>query len=342
MIFLETLWYLIIMAGITFYALLDGFDLGVGSLHLLMKKEEERRSLLAAIGPLWDGNEVWLIVVFGGILAGFPTAYSTLNSALFYPLLILIFGLILRAVAIEFRSAMPQLLWKRVWDTLFFASSLAISFLLGVIVGNMIHGIPLNQRHEATEAPFLSLFSFYPLLIGLLTSSLFALHGSLFLLIKTEGSLYQHVLKLSQKLFFLFFFITLLAIAVTMITEKHMVARFFTHPSLCLIPLLAFASLLSLYVCLENEKATLSFFFSSLFITLFVTLFALSTYPTLIRSTLSPEVNSLTISNASASSTTLTILLIMAAIGLPFVIGYSALIFRLFSGKIKAKDKDAY
>ncbi len=141
---LETLWYGVIGVAALFYVVLDGFDLGVGALHLLARNDTQRRVFLNAIGPVWDGNEVWIVIVMGGLFAGFPNAYATIFSGFYTLLMFLIAGLIFRAAAIEFRSKRESSIWRNLWDVVFAFSSILVAFILGVLIGNMVEGIPLN------------------------------------------------------------------------------------------------------------------------------------------------------------------------------------------------------
>ena len=176
---LEFGWFTIFVLLLVGYTILDGFDLGVGMLHLYAKKDEERRLLLNSIGPVWDGNEVWLVTAGGALFAGFPPIYATMLSAFYLPVMALLGGLIFRAAAIEFRSKRPMPLWRWSWDLLFFLASLLISLSLGLILGNLIRGLPLDEQGEfighASE-----LFHPYAMGVGIFTVSLFMMHGSFF------------------------------------------------------------------------------------------------------------------------------------------------------------------
>lgn len=164
---LHIFWFCVFISSIVFYSVLDGFDLGVGILHLFQKGDAERRVCLNAIGPVWDGNEVWLVILVGGLFAGFPGAYATLFSAFYLPTTIFIAALIFRAVAIEFRSKHESPLWRKTWDVCFFLGSLMIAFGAGIVLGNLISGIPLDSEFEYVGT-FSYFFRPYPLLIGVL------------------------------------------------------------------------------------------------------------------------------------------------------------------------------
>jgi len=195
---LNTTWF--ILLGILFfgYALLDGFDLGVGMLHLFTNTDEHRRLMLNSIGPVWDGNEVWLVTGGGALFAAFPPVYATLFSGFYLPLMLLLTALIFRAVAIEFRSKRPDAWWRRSWDAAFLAGSLLAALLLGITVGNLARGIPLDSSHEFSGSLF-DLLSPYSAMVGVTTVALFMMHGSIYVVMKTEGPLHDQARKLGAQ-----------------------------------------------------------------------------------------------------------------------------------------------
>src|SRR5688572_5209694 len=166
------LWFFLLGLLLTGYAILDGFDLGVGILHPMAKTDEERRIFMNSIGPLWDGNEVWLVTFGGALFAAFPNAYATSFSAFYTPFMLLLFALIFRAVSMEFRSKRPGALWRKFWDMSFFAASVTATFLFGVAVGNSMLGIPIgaDQEFTGTTVDFLRP---YPFLVGALAVAVF-------------------------------------------------------------------------------------------------------------------------------------------------------------------------
>ncbi|MFM1883971.1 MAG: cytochrome d ubiquinol oxidase subunit, partial [Bacteroidota bacterium] len=181
-----TWWFLIVGGLFAGYAILDGFDLGAGALHLFLKKEKSRRIALNAIGPVWDGNEVWLVIGGGALFAGFPEAYATLFSAFYLPFMLFLVALIFRAISIEFRSKEPMEWWRKSWDRAYAISSINMALLLGVVVGNAVLGIPMDDQGNF-QGSVLDLLHPYALLVSLLTLAAFALQGGLYLSMKTEG-----------------------------------------------------------------------------------------------------------------------------------------------------------
>src|SRR5512136_2811273 len=189
---LNAIWFVLIGALFVGYAMLDGFDLGVGALHLFAKTDQERRVMLNTIGPVWDGNEVWLVSGGGALFAAFPNVYATVFSGFYFVFVLLLVALIFRAVAIEFRSKQPMRWWRQMWDIGFSAGSLLSSFLIGVAMGNIAWGIPIDGRGEFAGT-FWSLLGPYPLLLGVTTVALFMMHGALYALMKTEGALHDRL-----------------------------------------------------------------------------------------------------------------------------------------------------
>lgn len=328
-------WYIIIIAAVMCYAMLDGFDLGVGSLQLFVKKDEERRVFLNAIGPVWDGNEVWLVITLGALFAGFPNAYATLLSAFYIPLTILIFALIFRAVAIEFRSKQPSQLWRSTWDVLFCMASIVIALAVGISLGNLVHGIPLNEDHNYVGEAISTFLRPYSILVGILTLALFMMHGTIYLVMKTEGEL-QEKLKNWVRPTTIFFIISYAVVTmVTLIYQPHMVARIRERPFLFLLALANMLVIANIPREVFRGKYGWAFLSSCLNIGLLMSLFAIGTFPDVIRSSIDPGTNSINIVNASASLKTLKVLAVMVAIGLPLVFAYGFYVYRLFRGKVE-------
>ena len=331
---LELMWYLVLMVALIFYAVLDGFDLGVGCLHLFAKKDLERRTILNSIGPLWDGNEVWLVIVGGALFAGFPDVFATVFSAFYDFVMLLLCGLIFRAVSIEFRSKKESPRWRHAWDVVFSIASFIIAFGLGLVFGNIIMGIPLDANKDFVGS-FLGFLGPYPLLFGLTTVALFAMHGSIYLVMKTEGSFHNAIRKWVNKTVTVFFVFYVLLTLATFVVAPHMATHMKEYPWLFLVPLLALLTILNIPRQVKKKNDGWAFLSSCLAIALLLSLFVIGSFPTLVRSSLNPAENSLTYANAASSPLTLKVLLIIVGIGLPFVLGYGVYIYRLFHGKVK-------
>lgn len=337
---LAAIWYLVIGFAVIAYAVLDGFDLGVGALHLFARTDAQRRVFLNAIGPVWDGNEVWIVVVMGGVFAGFPNAYATVFSGFYTLLMFLIAGLIFRATAIEFRSKRESLTWRYFWDAIFSLASILVAFVIGAILGNMVEGVPLNEAQDYIGT-FSDLLGPYPVIIGITACSLFAMHGTLYLSMKTEGEAHEVVRRWINKAIGVFIFWYFVTTVATLIYMPHMTERMWERPYLMIFPLLALVAIFSVPYQVRKGNDGWAFVFSSLSIALLLVLFGLGTFPTIVQSTINPETHSLTIYNAASSEKTLGILLIVVAIGVPLVLAYSAWVYRIFRGKVKI-EKSSY
>jgi len=330
---LNTIWFILIGVLFTGYAMLDGFDLGVGAIHLFAREDSERRILLNAIGPVWDGNEVWLVTGGGALFAAFPNVYASVFSGFYIAFILLLAALIFRAVAIEFRSKQPMRWWRQMWDVAFSVSSILSSLLIGVAMGNIAWGIPLDSKGQYTGT-FFDLLGPYPLLLGITTVALFMMHGAIYAVMKTEGALHDRIrgwVKNCMIFFIICYAITTMA---TLLYVPHMAARVRAHPwlfSLAVLNILAIANIPREFHYGRDGRAFIS---SCVAMALLMALFGLEMFPNLVRSLPNPEL-SLTIYNAASSQKTLSIMLTIAAIGMPLVIAYTVSIYWIFRGKVK-------
>jgi cytochrome d ubiquinol oxidase subunit II len=334
---LDVLWYFVIVAALIFYAMLDGFDLGVGCLHLFARNDSERRIFLNAIGPVWDGNEVWLVIVGGALFAGFPEAFATVFSSFYVFTTLLLFGLIFRAVSIEFRSKHESRRWRHSWDVAFCLASLLIAFGTGLVLGNLIQGIPLDE-HKDFVGTVWGFIRPYPILFGFANIALCAMHGSVYLLMKTEGDLHEHLKKWVNRCTVVFVSTYFILTFATFYFAPHMTERLKEYPILFLIPLAGLLLVLNVPREASKNKSGWAFISSSLSIAVFLSLFPIGTFPTLIRSSLNPAEYSLVISNSASSELTLKVLLLIVLIGLPLVLSYGAYIYHIFRGKVRLDD----
>ena len=325
-------WYAIIGVSLIAYAILDGFDLGVGCLHLFAKTDRDRRIFLNAIGPVWDGNEVWLVIIFGGLFAGFPVVYGTLCSVFYSLVMTMIAGIVFRAVSIEFRSKKEGKRWRQLWDVSFSLSSLLMSFIMGVIIGNVVEGVPINAEGIYIST-FLDFFNPYSILVGLTAIFLFTMHGAVFLLMKTQGDLHSDIRKFIIPCIVVFIVFYILLTGYTLIYKPFMTKTILKYPVLGLIALFALLSILNIPRCIKKGYDGWAFISSSLSIVFLIALFAIGTYPVMIRSTLDPSF-SLTYQNAASDTLTLKILMVIVIIGVPLVLAYGAWIYRIFRGKV--------
>ena len=330
---LNTIWFVIVGILLTGYVILDGFDLGVGTLHLFVKKDEDRRIFLNSIGPVWDGNEVWLVVGGGALFAAFPEAYATVFSAFYVPFMLLLVCLIFRAIAIEFRSKEPWTWWRQFWDVSFAGSSVLAAFLIGVAMGNIVRGIPLDGDHEFVGT-LRGLLNPYSLLLGATTVVMFSLHGAIYAAMKTEGEIQARVRSWIPTLigvllvFYIFFNIY------TLIDSPYVIDVVRQRPFILAVMALDVLIVLNIPREIHRGKEFNAFVCSCLGMVLLMATFGLTYFPHVILS-MPDTANSLTVINAASSQKTLGIMLIIAGIGVPLVLAYTACIYFIFRGKTK-------
>jgi cytochrome d ubiquinol oxidase subunit II len=336
---LNATWFVLVGVLFTGYALLDGFDLGVGALHLFTKKDEERRIMLNAIGPVWDGNEVWLVTGGGALFAAFPAVYATVFSGFYLAFMLLLVALIFRAVAIEFRSKQPMRWWRQMWDVGFAYGSVLSSFLIGVAMGNIAWGIPIDDRGEFAGT-FLGLLHPYALLLGITTVALFAMHGALYVVMKTEGELHDKVRGWVNNTIIFFIICYAITTMATLLYVPHMAARVRAHPWLFSVALVNMLAIANIPREIHRGRDFRAFLSSCVAMIALMTLFGLEMFPHMVLSNPN-EANSLTIYNAASSQKTLGIMLTIALIGVPIVLAYTVSIYWIFRGKVKL-DKMSY
>lgn len=332
-------WFLVFGGVISGYAILDGFDLGAGALHLFLNKELSRRIALNAIAPIWDGNEVWLVIGGGALFAGFPVAYAAIFSAFYVPFMVFLVGLIWRGVAIEFRSKEPGILWRKTWDIVYCFSSVVISLSLGLMLGNVALGISLNE-HKEFNGDWLSFFNPFAILVAITTLALFMMHGAIYLTMKTENRLYTKMYILARQFIIFFVLSFVITTLYTLLYIPHLSDFYRDHPSAFIIPVLMVLCIANIPRQLKIGKYRYAFIFSSVTIALLLIMVAMEVFPYLLYSKGSPQ-NSITVHNAAASAKTMKILLIIALIGTPLVGIYTSFVFWTFKGKVQL-DEHSY
>jgi cytochrome d ubiquinol oxidase subunit II len=335
----QTLWFILVGVLLSGYAILDGFDLGVGALHLFVKEDKERRIFLNAIGPIWDGNEVWLVTGGGALFAAFPEVYATVFSGFYLAFMLLLVALIFRAIAIEFRSKQPMAWWRKFWDVSFSVSSIVSSLLVGVALGNIAWGVPIAPDHEFAGT-FLGLLTPYPLLLGVTTLALFMMHGSIYLVLKTEGGLQNRLKGWVPNTMIFFILMYVFTTIATLLFIPHMVDTIKRVPVLALVPVLSVLAIANIPRNVSKGQGLGAFLSSCAALVSLMALFGIGMYPNLVFSSPSPE-NSLTIYNSCSSIGTLKIMSLFALIGMPLVLSYTASIYWVFRGKVKL-DNHSY
>jgi cytochrome d ubiquinol oxidase subunit II len=337
---LPAVWFALVGALFTGYVILDGFDLGVGVLHLFaVKRDEERRVFLNAIGPVWDGNEVWLVTGGGALFAAFPAVYATVFSGFYLAFMALLCALIFRAVAIEFRSKHPSPRWRSFWDAGFAGGSLFSSLLIGVAMGNIAWGVPLDARGEFAGS-FLGLLNPYALLMGVTTVALFTMHGAIYLVLKTEGELEARVRRWVNPLIIAFILCYVILTLATLLYVPHITEAFRREPWFFAVVIPVVLAIANIPREVSHGREVFAFLSSCAAMAGLMVIFGLGMYPHLVYSHPLPE-HSLTAFNAASSRKTLGIMLTIALLGLPVVLAYSASIYWIFRGKVKL-DRMSY
>lgn len=335
-----TLWYLVVGLLFSGYAILEGFDYGAGAWHLFFRKDENRRIAINAIGPIWDANQVWLIIGGGALFAGFPVMYATMLSIMYVPFMIFLMLLVLRSSAIKFRSAEPMIWWRKTWDWVYALANILIAFLLGVVLGNILEGFPIAENFNYQGGIFLSFLSPYAIMVGFTTLSIFMTQGAIFLLLKTEGRLHERLAYLLQK-GMVFFIVTFsLTSLYTLVFIPGVTDNFKSQPIFFVLPVLAFLAVANVPRLVSKQRYRIALVFSSLTMAFLLMLVAFQLYPTLLISTINPKYN-VTIYNAASSQKSLGIMLTIVLIGAPLLAGYFLFLYKIFKGKVML-DESSY
>lgn len=343
MIDLNTIWFLLVGVLIIGYAILDGFDLGVGVIQLFTKDEDERKINVNAIGPVWDGNEVWLLTAGGALFAAFPVVYATVFSGFYIAFMLLLTALIFRAVSFEFRKYSESPKAKKLWDTSFAIGSLLPAILYGVAIGNILRGLPIQivDGKIVDSTTFLGLLNPYSILVGVLSLLLFTMHGAIYMTMKSTGKHQDKMVSIASKAWIAVVVLYLFATMATFFSASYLFTGILKNLLFWLLFILLFAAIFYIPIGLKGKRYGRTFIASSLLIACMIGLMAVSLFPRLVPSTTDFINGSLTIYNSSSSQNTLTTMLIIALIGMPIVIAYTIYIYRVFKGKVVI-TKDSY
>jgi len=334
-----TWWFIIIGFLITGYAILDGFDFGAGAWHLFFDKKKERRVALNAIGPVWDGNEAWLVIGGAGIFAGFPLMYAELFSAMNTPFMLFLMFIIFRAVSIEVRGKEDSQKWRDTWDTVYSVCSIVLPVLLGVVMGNVLQGLPLDENFQYTGGALFTFLTPYALLVGVMTLLLFMVHGGLYLLIKTHGDMHH---RIEKRISYAYrgFLVLYIAVASYSILTPHLIENARNNIALTLIPSILFAIIICVGIFIRKKNYKWAFVGTILTIVCLMLIAALNLHPTFLRNT---EIigHDITVYNAAASTKSLEIMLTITAIGAPLLLIYTYFAYKVFWGKVNI-DEHSY
>ena len=343
---METVWFCIVAFMLTAYVVLDGFDLGAGIIYLVAgRTDTDRRAILRAIGPVWDGNEVWLLAAGGTLYFAFPQLYASSFSGFYLPLMMVLWLLMLRAIGIEFRLHVPSPVWKSFFDGVFFLASALLAIFFGAALGNVIRGVPLSAEGYFFEplwtnwhlGPHPGILDWYTVLAGLVALSALTAHGALYVAIKTEGELSQRARGIAVLVWPILFFLTIASLVATYFVRPALLENYRNHPIGILIPLLVVGSLATMIWAAPKGKEKTAFLASSVYIAGMLVGAAFALYPTLLPATTDPSY-SLTIYNSAAGRHGLIVGLAWWVLGFLLALGYFVFIYRMFRGKVRVED----
>jgi cytochrome d ubiquinol oxidase subunit II len=329
---LADVWFVLFILIVSGYLILDGFDMGVGILHLpFARTDMERRTFLNSIGPVWDGNEVWLVLAGGVLFAVFPLVYASLFSGFYLAFMLVLLVMILRTVAIEFRSKEASPRWRSTWDAVFGLASAGLALLLGVAFGNVLSGVPLDADGNI-QVSLIDLLTPFALLVGVTTVAMLAAHGAIYLVLKTEGELQARLERVLPRLLATFFVLNTLVVVAMVLFQQQITERYVNDIWPVIFPAAALLALIAAWMLVRRGEMFRAFIASSAMIALLIVSGAIGIYPNLLISTTDPAYN-LTVTNAASADNTLMVCLIVALIGMPFVLLYTTGVYYIFRGK---------
>ena len=340
---METTWFCLIAVMLAVYVVLDGFDLGAGVAHLLVARTEtERRLVLRSIGPVWDGNEVWLLAAGGTLYFAFPALYASSFSGFYLPLMIVLWLLILRGIAIEFRNHIESPVWHPLWDVVFAGASGLLAVFFGAALGNVVRGVPLDRAGDFflplwtdfTAGKDAGILDWYTVLIAAAALVTLTVHGALWLALKNVGELERRAQRLAGRAWW---GVLMGVIAITLVSfriQPHLRESFGAHAWRYVFPLIALVGLVGVKVMNGARRTMDAFLASCVFIVGMLTSVAAGMYPYLLPSNTDPAL-SLTIANAAAPRYGLEIGIVWFVPGMLLTVGYFVYTYRSFAGKLE-------
>jgi cytochrome d ubiquinol oxidase subunit II len=330
---LNTFWFVLVGVLLTGYAVLDGFDLGTGPLLLCAKSDRERRVFLNAIGPVWNGNEVWFVTGVGALFAAFPQVYATVMSGFYDVFMLVLTALIFRAAAIEFRSHRPGSRWRTTWDVAFAVSSVLSALLLGVAFGNIVSGIPLDSGREF-QGNLITLLHPYALFTGFTTVVLFIMHANVYLVLKTDGALQEKLMRWTMRTVPAYLACFVAFNALTLLACPHIVAAFRQRPLILgALFVVGLAVTLNILRAIWKKHPRHAFASSCAALVLHLLLLGTAVYPNLVFSTPNHAFD-MNIYNSASTEKTLGFMFLVAIIGVPIVLTYTITVYYVFRGKV--------
>jgi len=343
-----TIWFWLVATMIATYVLLDGFDLGAGAIHLFVAKtDHERRQVLASIGPVWDGNEVWLIAAGGTLYFAFPALYASAFSGFYLPLMMVLWLLILRGASIEFRNHIKSAVWDPLWDFLFCASSLLLAIFFGAALGNVVRGVPLDASGYFFEPLWINfrlgdetgILDWYTILVGVLAMLALMMHGGLWVQMKTSGAVNGRAGKLAGRAWWGVVALTALVTALTFQIQPQIKNNFATWPVGFIFPMLAVAGITGVLFELRKGDERKAFLASCAYLGGMLTSVVFGVYPMVLPAR--NPLYSLTVTSTKAADYGLKIGLAWWIFGIILAAGYFTYVYRSFAGKVVI-DKDSH
>lgn len=340
---MDIFWYAIVTLMLAIYVVLDGFDFGVGIVYpFVARAEADRRLALATIGPVWNGNEVWLIAAGGLLFFAFPKAYAAGFSGFYLALIIVLWLLMARGLALELRSHVDHPLWRQFWDVTFSGASTLLAIVFGAALGNLIRGVPLNQEGyffvalwtDFMTGPEPGILDWFTILMGLASAAILALHGANYLAMKTEGDLYRQANRIGRLAGWTTVGFTSLALVTVPVVQPSLGLNFAVHPIEYFLPLAGLLALAGTLYFRSRQRDMAAFLASSLFILAMLGSVACGMYPHILVSTTDPAL-SLTTFNATTDPYGLAAGLGWFAVGFALVLAYQIYAHRAFWGKVK-------
>ncbi len=342
---MASLWFCIVAVMVATYVVLDGFDLGAGAIYLVAARtNEERRRVLRAIGPVWDGNEVWLLAAGGTLYFAFPELYASSFSGFYLPLMMVLWLLILRAIGIDFRIHVESRVWQAFFDVIFSGSSILLAVFFGAALGNFVRGVPLDASGYFFEplwtnfklGPRTGILDWYTVLIGVMALVTLAAHGSYYVALKTDEDLGRRARGIALLCWPLQFFLTFSALVATYFIRPDIMANYGKHAVGLLIPVVVAASLGVMLWANPKGKEMLAFIASSLYITFLLVGAAFALYPVVLPAR--DHQYDLTIFNTAAAHHGLTVGLVWWTFSAVLAVGYFVFVFRMFRGKVQMDE----
>ena len=330
---LNTVWFVVLAFTLAVYAVLDGFDLGVGAIHMLLgRTREERTRLIDSIGPVWNGNEVWLVAAGGAMVVAFPNLYATSFSGFYLALMLVLWLLLLRGLGIEFRHQIHHAMWEDAWDVTFSLASVLLALLFGVALANVLRGVPLEADGEF-RGTFAVLLNPFSLVGGLLSVATLALHGACWAALKMEGPLQVRARRFAAALWIPSVVMLAAMVGASFVTRPDFTRNFTQHPALLVWPAAAVAALMLNRRAIAGGNDRRAFIASSTYIAGVLASVAAGLYPMLLPASAGSPNPGLDIYNAAAPHGSLRTALIVYLIGLPIVSVYLVSVYRIWKGK---------